>query len=309
MTTRAGMPRSLVPYLQLVRLPNVLTAPADSLAGWLLVGGSLADVRYWLPLATASMFLYAGGIALNDLVDLETDRVERPRRPLPSGRVSRAFAGTLVTACFILGPFLALLSGSLWSLFVATLLSIAIRAYNSGLKRTALGPQIMGACRGLNLLLGMTHSPALGGPAGWLAALSFGVFVAGITWISRSETKSGETRNLLLGLTIQNLALLGLMALALQPRLFPNPPSDRPVIPLEGLLVLALVALAINLAASRAIHEPEPEMIQRAVKAGIFSLVWIDVGVVAAVRGPQVAVAVAVLWLPAYLLGRWLYST
>ena len=51
------------------------------------------------------------------------------------------------------------------------------------------------------------------------------------------------------------------------------------------------------------------DAIKKAVKAGIFSLVWIDVGLVAAVRGPQVALAVAILWLPAYLLGRWLYST
>ena len=32
---------AMKPYLQLVRLPNVFTAAADSLAGWLLVGGSL----------------------------------------------------------------------------------------------------------------------------------------------------------------------------------------------------------------------------------------------------------------------------
>jgi 4-hydroxybenzoate polyprenyltransferase len=309
MTTATGMPRSLFPYLQLVRLPNVLTAPADSLAGWLLVGGSLSDVVHWMPLAAASMLLYAAGMALNDLIDLETDRLERPGRPLPAGLVSPAFAVSLGAAGLILGPLLAWLSGSFGSLIVTALLATAILAYDAGLKRTVLGPEVMGACRGLNLLLGMTHAPALGGPPGWLAAIAFAVFVAGITWISRSETKSGETKNLLLGLTLQNLALLGLMALALQPRLFPNSPSDRPVIPLEGLLVLALVALAINLAATRAIHQPEPAMIQKTVKAGIFSLVWIDVGLVAAVRGPQVALAVAVLWLPAYLLGRWLYST
>ena len=85
--------------------------------------------------------------------------------------------------------------------------------------------------------------------------------------------------------------------------------DGNPLIPLEGLLVLALVALAVNLAATRAIHRPQPAMVQKTVKAGIFSLVWIDVGLVAAVRGPQVALAVAILWLPAYLLGRWLYST
>jgi 4-hydroxybenzoate polyprenyltransferase len=309
MTTHAGMPRLPVAYLQLVRLPNVVTAAADSLAGWLLVGGRLTDFKQWMPLAAASMLLYAGGMALNDLIDIEIDRIERPGRPLPSGRVSTRFTAGLVAGCLVLGPLLALISGSLWSLIVAVLLTVAIVAYNWVLKRTVLGAEVMGVCRGFNLLLGMTHAPALGGPPGWLAAVGFGLFVAGITWISRSETTSGETRNLLAGLTIQNLALLGLSGLALQPRLFPNSPSDRPVVPLEGLLVLVLVALAVNLAASRAIHQPEPATIQKAVKAGIFSLVWIDVGLVAAVRGPQAALAIAVLWLPAFLLGRWIYST
>jgi 4-hydroxybenzoate polyprenyltransferase len=81
------------------------------------------------------------------------------------------------------------------------------------------------------------------------------------------------------------------------------------VIPLEGLLILGLVALAVNQAATKAIYQPIPALIQKTVKTGILSLVWIDVGLVAAARGPAVAAAVAVLWLPALLLGRWLYST
>ena len=63
------MTRSLIPLLQLIRLPNVLTAAADSLAGWLLVGGSLGEAGRWLPLAIASMVLYAAGMALNDVFD------------------------------------------------------------------------------------------------------------------------------------------------------------------------------------------------------------------------------------------------
>ena len=35
------------------------------------------------------MAIYAAGIVLNDVFDYEIDRVERPGRPLPSGRVSR----------------------------------------------------------------------------------------------------------------------------------------------------------------------------------------------------------------------------
>ena len=303
------MTRSLIPLLQLIRLPNVLTAAADSLAGWLLGGGSLGEAGRWAPLAIASMVLYAAGMALNDVFDAEIDRLERPGRPIPSGRVSRSFAGGLGAIGLVVGPLVAWLSGSFTSLIVAGVLAAVILAYDAGLKRTVLGPGVMGACRGLNLLLGLTHVPALGGPVTWLAAAMYGLFVCGITWISRSETESGRTGHLLVGLTVQDLALIGLMAAALQPGKYPNPLPGRPLIPLEGLLVLALVALAVNLAATRAIYQPVPAVIQKTVKTGILALVWIDVGLVAAVRGPQAAAAIAGLWVPAYLLGRWLYST
>ena len=181
--------------------------------------------------------------------------------------------------------------------------------YDAGLKHTALGPEVMGSCRALNMLLGMSAAPALGGPVAWLAAGSFGLFVVGVTWISRSETKTGETRNLLIGLTLQNLAFLGLAGAALSSRHFPSPSVDPPVIPLEGLLVLVLVALTVNLAGSRAVREPSPRYLQGAVKTGVLSLVWIDVALVASIRGPQAAVAVACFWFPAFLLARWLYST
>src|SRR3954466_13822058 len=140
------MPRSVLPHLQLIRLPNVFTAAADSLAGWLLVGGTLADVAGWLPLAFASMVLYAAGMALNDLFDLEIDRAERPGRPLPSGRVSPVFAAGIGWGGLVLGPILAGLSGSLPALGVAVTLALTILAYNSGIKRSILGPELMGAC-------------------------------------------------------------------------------------------------------------------------------------------------------------------
>jgi 4-hydroxybenzoate polyprenyltransferase len=96
---------------------------------------------------------------------------------------------------------------------------------------------------------------------------------------------------------------------ALSPRRFPAPLADPPVIPLEGLLVLVLVALVVNVAGSRALREPSPRYFQSAVKTGVLSLVWIDAALVAAVRGPRAAVAVALFWPPAFILARWLYAT
>lgn len=300
---------ALKPYLQLVRLPNVFTAAADSMAGWLLVTGSLADSGHWLPLAAASMAIYAAGIALNDWFDYEVDCVERAQRPLPSGRVSRRFALVLGIMLLASGLGLAGLSGSLTSLAIAAILVASVVAYDAGLKHTVLGPELMGGCRGLNMLLGMSQAPALGGPSAWLAAGSLAVFVMGVTWISRSETSGRGSAGLAAGMALQNASVLGLLAAALRAQSFPSPSFERPIVPLEGMLVLVLVLLIVNLADGRAIRDPQPGNVQRAVKTGVLSLVWLNVGVVAAVRGFEPALAIAVLWVPAFLLGRWIYST
>lgn len=299
----------LKPYLQLVRLPNVFTAGADSLAGWLLVRGTFDEPEHWLPLVVASMSIYAAGIALNDVFDLELDRTERPGRPLPSGAVSRRFAMGLAILLLVLSLVLAALSGSRASLAVAGLLVACVVAYDVGLRQTALGPVAMGACRGFNVLLGMSQSADFGGPSAWLVAASMALFVVGLTWISRSETETGRAGGVAGGLIVQDLALVGLFTAALLAGRFPEPEPERTLIPVEGLLVLAVVALFVNRAGGRAVIEPRPETIQGAVKISVFSLVWLHVGVVAAVRGPAAALAIAAFWLPAFVLGKWLYST
>jgi UbiA prenyltransferase family len=303
------MPKTITAYLQLIRLPNVVTAAADSMAGWLLATGSLAEPGRWVPLATASMVLYASGTALNDVFDLEIDRIERPGRPLPSGMISRKTAAWLGGFGLLLGPALAALFGSRESMLVAAILAGCILCYDGGLKHTWFGPLLMGACRGLNLLLGLSAASAFAGPIGWVAASAYGLYVAGITVVSRSEASGGGRGGLAAGLALEDLAILGLCGVALRHSSFPHADPDRPLIPLEALLVLAVVAMFVNLAASRAITQPVPELIQRAVKTGIFTLIWLHVGVLAAVRGPALAAVVAALWVPAFLLGKWLYST
>jgi 4-hydroxybenzoate polyprenyltransferase len=303
------MRKTIVAWLQLVRLPNVVTAAADSLTGWLLAGESLSRVEGWLVLATSSMVLYASGTALNDVFDLAIDRRERPGRPLPSGRVSSMAAASVGGLGLVLGPALLAASGSPAAGLVAAVLAAVILAYDAGIKHTFMGPFFMGSCRGLNLLLGMAHAPRLAGPIGWYAALAYGAYVMGITVASRWEAQGGRRGGILTGLGIQMLALLGLTWVALAPGQFPHPDPARPLIPLEGLLVLSLVAVAVSSAASRAIREPTARQIQTYVKTGILSLVWLNVGLLAAVRGPLAALPVALLWFPAFLLARWLYAT
>ncbi|CAN5909756.1 UbiA family prenyltransferase [soil metagenome] len=300
---------AIKPYLQLVRLPNVFTAAADSLAGWLLVAGTFAEPGRWLPLVLASMAIYAAGIALNDYFDIEVDRQERPGRPLPSEQVSRGFALGLALALFVLGLTLAASSGSNRSLGIAVLLVVCVVGYDAGLRRTVLGPQVMGACRGLNVLLGMSQVPEFGGPPAWLVAGSMALFIIGVTWISRSEATGGGRAVPSAGMALQNAAIFGLLIASLRHETFPDSGIDREIVPIGGLLILLLVALLVNLATGKSVREPTPSTLQTAVKTGILSLVWLHVGVLVAVRGPGPALAVAALWVPTFLLGRWLYST
>jgi 4-hydroxybenzoate polyprenyltransferase len=140
-------------------------------------------------------------------------------------------------------------------------------------------------------------------------AASLALFVTGVTWISRSETETGRRAGVVAGVVLEALGILGLAYFAGQAG-GSSPESPGLTITLSvGWLVLAVVAWFVGAADARAIRRPVPDRVQNAVKTGVFSLVWLNVGVVAAVRGPVLALAVALLWFPAFFLGRWLYST
>src|SRR5688500_19334903 len=74
---------------ELVRAPAALSVPGDVVAG-----AAAADVldRRTAGLACASVCLYWAGMAANDWADRDLDAVERPDRPIPSGRVSPSAA-------------------------------------------------------------------------------------------------------------------------------------------------------------------------------------------------------------------------
>ncbi|MFE7243301.1 TIM barrel protein [Streptomyces sp. NPDC057580] len=71
--------------LELVRAPAALSVPGDVVAG--AAAGQALGGRT-LGLACSSVCLYWAGMAANDWADRRLDEVERPERPIPSGRVS-----------------------------------------------------------------------------------------------------------------------------------------------------------------------------------------------------------------------------
>src|SRR5260370_8225178 len=84
---------SLRAYAQLLRLPNVFTALADICLGWLAALAAGAPLTRWPSFAflmCASAALYSAGMVWNDFFDIEQDQRDRPFRPFPSCRITRA---------------------------------------------------------------------------------------------------------------------------------------------------------------------------------------------------------------------------
>ncbi len=299
-------------YLQLFRLPNLFTAIADVMMGFLFVHQSLQPVSRFGCLVAASCLLYTAGMVLNDVFDYEIDRRERPERPLPSGRISRTTASALGWGMLVLGASVAW-GGGVRSGCVATCLAVAIVLYDAVLKPTWLGPLAMGSCRMLNVLLGMSllvdGDPdfAFGFSADqWMVAAGIGVYIVGVTWFARSEARTSQRGPLMLGLGIM-LAGIGLLAAFPLLRSPTAPLMFTSAIVWPCLLLLLMVSVVRRCAL--AIARPEPQLVQMAVKQSILSLIVLDAAVCLAVSGPIWAMLVLALLLPTVLLGRWVYST
>ncbi|MFC7245355.1 SCO3242 family prenyltransferase [Catellatospora aurea] len=136
---------------QLVRAPAALSVPGDAVAGATAAG--VLDART-AGIAAASICLYWGGMAANDWADRELDAVERPERPIPSGRISPDTALAVAGGLTVAGLALAAASGGKRTLATAGLLAGAVWAYDVKWKNSPAGPAGMALCRGLDVLLG-----------------------------------------------------------------------------------------------------------------------------------------------------------
>ncbi|MEV7076885.1 UbiA family prenyltransferase [Streptomyces sp. NPDC093990] len=138
-------------WAELLRLPALFTVPGDALAG--AAAASARPTPRTLLAIASSLCLYEAGMALNDWADRDVDAVERPHRPLPSGRIQPSAA--LGAACALTGAGLTLAAcAGRRALTVAVPLAATVWAYDLALKNTPAGPLAMATARGLDLLLG-----------------------------------------------------------------------------------------------------------------------------------------------------------
>jgi 4-hydroxybenzoate polyprenyltransferase len=191
---------------------------------------------------------------------------------------------------------------------VASGLALAVVAYNAVMKRTPVGPLGMGACRFLNVILGMSLSPAPWGTWNYVIAGGIGLYIVGVTWFARTEARPSN-RLPLFSATMVGAA--GIVLLVIFPRFAPADGFVAAIQddPRKWHLLWALLGAMIAWRCLWAIVDPRPLLVQRAVRQCIFSLVMLDAVVTFAVCGLGPAVVVLLLLFPTMFLGQFIPST
>jgi hypothetical protein len=316
----ARHPFSWLAYAQLLRVPNVFTALADICMAALIAGALPDQLVPFLLVLAASACLYCGGMVWNDWFDLNEDKIDRPFRPLPSGRVTPQTAALIGTILLAAGVIFATLAGAVGETFRAGpavwagLLVVGIMLYDGVVKGTEIGPFGMGLCRTLNVLLGL--SVAAGGVPAWgiVPALAVGTYITGVTLFARSEAGESNPTQLLAGAAVMFVGLAGALALPAVTR--PAPRGDGDLLGFLGvglgqvLFPYLLVAFGVYIGAAvrSAVQKPSPERVQAAVKRAVLGLILFDAILAASIAG-TVGLAIALLLIPARALGRRVYST
>jgi 4-hydroxybenzoate polyprenyltransferase len=162
---------------------NVLAAIALTYARPTLATTVLACV--------AMSVMYVAGMFLNDAYDRDHDRVHRPERPIPSGKVDPASVFAAGFAMLLTGvatvAVAAVASGAGWKpVMSAGVLASLIVFYDTNHKANPLAPLVMGMCRACvyttaALLVSSVSGDVVTGTALLIA------YLIGLTYVAKQE--------------------------------------------------------------------------------------------------------------------------
>lgn len=328
---------TILPWLRLLRISALPTAISNILMAFLLVHQAWTPTLELCLLILASSLLYLSGMVLNDVFDIEVDRVQRPNRPLPSGKISLQTAKTAGYMLLLIGVVVASLAGWVGSgsdpflptspfaraSIIAVLLAACILLYNGLLKRTLFAPFLMGSCRGLNILLGtstliplatgMTTSAAsptfLSIPLlAWWISISIGTLICGVTLLGRNEAVESQKRlPLFIACGFIIAGITGIGSVVYCPMDLELSPLVKSIYP----LIVAVISLTIIRRVVGAAIIATPLAIQSGVISVLRSLIILD-AVICFLAAPQpeyYALIVLSLLIPNILLSRFISTT
>jgi 4-hydroxybenzoate polyprenyltransferase len=196
-------------FLELSR-PFTLVAPALGFAsGAATAAGALPRevfsrdlVLFPLIGLTMAAVLNAASNALNQIYDLEIDRVNKPRRPLPSGRLSVAEAWLFTAVAYAVALLLAWLVAPggrrecFWMVVVATSITFLYSVPPFRTKRLGIWANVTIAIpRGVLLkVAGWSAVKSVAGVEPWFIGGIFGLFLLGASTTKDFADMDGDAR-------------------------------------------------------------------------------------------------------------------
>lgn len=148
----SSTPRKTDPkaFLSIIRPQNCFIGGLTVIAGIAMafltvpVGAGIGDFLYLFIYGYITYFMVAaGGNVVNDIYDIEIDKINRPHRALPSGRMSVKQAWAYVALLSILGIIFAWIPGRLTSAIIVICFEIIGYAYAAKVKTLGLAGNLM----------------------------------------------------------------------------------------------------------------------------------------------------------------------
>lgn len=287
-----------------MRPANVITTLADVMLGYAVSGmivnivdssnikflnSNIHDLSY---LILSSACLYTGGVIFNDLIDAEWDIINHPNKPIPSGRANKKVSfliGVFLTLLGIVSGFIvSYLSGS-----IALLIAIIAFLHNYFKNHINIGGLILGICRSLNLLLGMSivYSSIYNY---WYLALVPLIYIGAVALLSGSGSFHSGRHSIEGSMLLFSIVLIGIVTMTFLP--------EFRLVHALPFLILFLLLIFPNL--YKALNNPQPEVIQNASKYSIHSLFVLEAAIASGFAGYEYGVLILMLFPFSVVLSR-----
>jgi geranylgeranylglycerol-phosphate geranylgeranyltransferase len=151
---------------------------------------------------TMAAVLNAASNALNQIYDLEIDRINKPRRPLPSGRLNLRDAWTFTIAAYAAALVLAWLTAPggrrecFWIVVIATMITVLYSVPPFRTKRLGIWANVTIAIpRGVLLkVAGWSSVKTVFGLEPWFIGAIFGLFLLGASTTKDFADMEGDAR-------------------------------------------------------------------------------------------------------------------
>ena len=191
--------------------PFTLVAPALGFASGAVTAAGAAPAEtltrallgYPLIGVTMAVVLNSASNALNQIYDLEVDRINKPRRPLPSGRLALGTAWLFTVTCYAGALALAWLVAPggrhecFWIVLLATAITIAYSVPPFRTKRLGIWANVTIAIpRGVLLkVAGWSAVKTVAGVEPWFIGGIFGLFLLGASTTKDFADMEGDARD------------------------------------------------------------------------------------------------------------------